>query len=230
MSNLRPPRGLPLFFVDDLRRPALSEEDLHHAQRVLRLRAGDGITVADGNGRWRQAALGVPLRVENHVQVEPASESRSVVGFALLKGNRNELVVQKLTELGVDEIVLLLADRAVVRWQSNDERRKLDRLRAVARHAGMQSRRSCLPRITGPVDVAAAARRPGMTMAEPGSPPIENDVAGVLVGPEGGWTEAELASCSRTVSLGRHVLRAETAAIAAGVLLGARVSATSPCD
>ena len=129
-------------------------------------------------------------------------------------------MIQKLTELGVDQIRQLTAKRSVVRWDEAKATVQMERFRRVARQAAMQSRRVWLPEIdevSAAGDVAAADT---LAMAEPGGDPINGSVRVLLVGPEGGWTADELA-LHKTVSLGRTVLRAETAAIVAGTLLTA---------
>jgi 16S rRNA (uracil1498-N3)-methyltransferase len=152
------------------------------------------------------------------VVAEP--EPTVAVGFALIKGGRPELVVQKLTELGVDRILPLTAERSVVRWDDTKATAQVERFRRVAREAAMQSRRVWLPQIdevSAPGDVVVPE---GLAVAEHGGDPIDGSVRALLVGPEGGWTTDELVD-HRTVSLGQTVLRAETAAIVAGTLLTA---------
>jgi 16S rRNA (uracil1498-N3)-methyltransferase len=218
----RPPRAAPVVFVGDLERPVLLDGDRHHLTRVLRLRPGAAVSIADGSGRWRSARLGDPVELVGEVVVEPKRPRTVVVGFSVLKGDRNDLVVQKLTELGVDEIVVLDAERSVVRWDGATVDRKLERLRSVAREACMQCRRATPPTISGPAELFDVVGSDGFALAEPGGDSIDAGVRGVLVGPEGGWTAAELESAARRVDLGPNVLRAETAAIAAAVLLTQR--------
>ena len=144
------------------------------------------------------------------------------MAFALVKGERPELVVQKLTELGVDRIVPFVAGRSVVRWERGRADRQLERWRAIARQAAMQCRRTWLPRggAGGQLRLGGRARRARPSPMPRGGPPtLDRPV--VLVGPEGGWTPDERASGLPTVRLGAHVLRAETAAITAGALLTA---------
>jgi 16S rRNA (uracil1498-N3)-methyltransferase len=180
---------------------------------------------------------------------EPAREATPqpvlTVGFALTKGGHPEWAVQKLTETGVDRIVVMTAQRSVARWAPANAGRQLERLREVARQAAMQSRRCWLPIVEGPLPLAGllpvegfvpvdSAGRAGwagdeapsagsVALAVPGGAPLTLATPTVLVGPEGGWTDDELAAVpvARHVSLGPHVLRAETAAMAAGVLLAA---------
>ena len=114
---------------------------------MLRLRDGDSLTVGDGLGRWRPARFGSDLRIDGEVVEVPAASRTVGVGFALIKGGRPELVVQKLTELGVDHILPLAAERSVVRWDEAKVASQYERMVRVAREAGMQSRRARLPEV-----------------------------------------------------------------------------------
>jgi 16S rRNA (uracil1498-N3)-methyltransferase len=214
----------PHAFVSDLAAPVLDADDRHHLERVLRLRSGDRLTVSDGAGSWRACRFGPELAVdgERHSVEAPAPEL--TVGFALVKGERPELIVQKLTELGIDRIVAFPAARSVVRWDPERAARHADRLRRVAREAAMQSRRCWLPDlvVAAGLDEAVAAGGPGeVALAEQGGGVPSAATTTVLVGPEGGWSDEERAQVPPTVALGAHVLRVETAAIAAGVVLAA---------
>ena len=182
---------------------------------MLRLRDGDLLTVGDGLGRWRPARFGSDLRIDGEVVEVPAPSRTVTVGFALIKGGRPELVVQKLTELGVDHILPLAAERSVVRWDEAKVASQYERMVRVAREAGMQSRRARLPEVA---PVAPVESLLDAAMAEPGGEVLDTDVDVLLVGPEGGWTPEELRE-RRRISLGSTILRAETAAIVAGVLL-----------
>ena len=216
--------------MDDVEDPVLSADDRHHLSRVLRLRDGDALTVCDAAGRWRPASFGDRLVAAGDVVEVPPPAREVAVGFALIKSGRPELVVQKLTELGVDRILLLSAERSVVMWDEGKAAVQLHRLTRVVREAGMQSRRVRLPVLEPLRQASVVARGPTVAMAEPGGSGLDGDVGVLLIGPEGGWTEAELGD-RRRVGLGSTVLRAETAAIAAGALMvalrDARVSAGS---
>ena len=109
-------------FVTDLSAPALGPDDRHHFDRVLRLRPGAVITVADGQGSWRACRYGAELEPIGPVTYEAPVEPELGVAFALVKGDRPELVVQKLTELGIDVIVPFVAQRSVVRWDGRARR------------------------------------------------------------------------------------------------------------
>lgn len=212
----------PHVFVADLDHPDLEPDDRHHLQRVLRIREGEAFTASDGQGRWRPCRFTDPVTADGEIVTVAPAEPTLTIGFALVKGERPELVVQKLTELGIDRIVPFVARRSVVRWDGDRADRNVARLRRVAREAAMQCRRVYLPIVEAVVpfdqllgaDVALAQQfGPGPSLAR----------TTVLIGPEGGWDPDEVArSVAKgvgAVGLGPHVLRAETAAVTAGALL-----------
>lgn len=213
--------------VEDPARPVLSPADAHHLERVLRMRPGETVVAADGRGGWALCRYlgGRRLEAEGPLRQEPQPAPVLTVAFAPVKGERSEWVVQKLTELGVDRIVVVVAARSVVRWNGDRERAVMERLRRVATEAAAQCRRVWLPAVEGVVPLASL-RDQGIALAEPGGPPLASGCPGVAVGPEGGWDDGELALGFPTVGLGEHVLRAETAAVAAGVLLAATRAGT----
>src|SRR5205085_4348243 len=166
--------------------------------------------------RWVGAAA---LEVEGEVVVEPAPTPPVTIAFSPVKGDRPEWAVQKLTEVGVDRIVALVAARTVVRWTGDRGAAVVERWRRVAREAAMQSRRAWLPAVEAPMPFGAAAAWPGAALAVGGGDPPSLGRPVVLVGPEGGWDPSELDPGLPTVGLGPNVLRTETAALAAGTLL-----------
>jgi 16S rRNA (uracil1498-N3)-methyltransferase len=220
-------------FVDDPGRPLLSDEDVHHLGRVLRLRHGEEVIVTDGRGRWARALWRGAATLEpvceasgiggdGSVQTEARADPALTVAFAPVKGERPEWVVQKLTELGIDRIVPLRSERSVVRWTGARGQASVEKLRRVAREAAAQCRRVWLPELS---DTMAFADLPGL--GGPGEvvlaqlsgnrPTLAQRV--VAVGPEGGWSTGELESGLPTVGFGLSVLRAETAAVTAGAIL-----------
>jgi 16S rRNA (uracil1498-N3)-methyltransferase len=231
-------RAAAQVFVRDLSTLEVAFEEAHHLEQVLRLRRGETLVACDGFGSWcvcRYTASADPSRLleaEGVLCFEPAPETTVVVGFAPAKGERPEWVVQKLTELGVDRITLVRSARAVVRWDGGRETRAVERLRRVARQAAAQSRRAWLPEVVGVVSLAelrALVAPAALAFAEPGAEPPTSATTAVVVGPEGGWEESELDGGDPLVGLGPRILRAETAAMAAGVLLCAlRDSAMRP--
>jgi len=208
-------------FVDDLDAPELSPEDVHHLERVLRLRVGEELTVSDGCGGWRRCRFGPALEPIGDVRHDPRQSPLITVAFAVVKGQRPEWAVQKLTEIGVDRIVPLVSNRSVVRWPVGAPCAHVDRLRRVAREASMQSRRTWLPLVGDVATFASMAVEAGVSLAHPDGDPPSLLRPTVLIGPEGGWDAAELGAVLPRVRLGAHVLRTETAALVAGTLLAA---------
>lgn len=193
----------------------------HHLRRVLRLRDGERVSVTDGEGRWcptvlRISASTCALEPVASVVVEPRRDRLVTLASAIPKGDRLDWMVQKLTELGADRIVLLHADRSTVRWQPDRVEAQLGRLRRISDEACRQSRRVWRVQIDPPIDASAALDR--FALAEPGGRRIGPGDVAVAVGPEGGWSPEELAAAAERVDLGPHILRTETAAVAACTL------------
>lgn len=203
----------------------LNGDTHHHLARVLRLRTGDPVTVTDGRGRWRKVCVAADfassglLDVSGDLQVVPEPPDVGIA-FALTKGDKPDVVVQKLTELGVRRIVVFRAARSVVRWDVDKGERNRQRLEAIAVSALEQSRATWLPVVEPLADFAALRHRPGAVRADRGGRDLQPVVDQlVLIGPEGGWADEERAQMPDAVGLPGHVLRAETAAIVGGALL-----------
>lgn len=220
-------------FAADVAAPILNDDDRHHLGRVLRLRSGEIIGVSDGRGTWRpfsfHGADADLVPVGDAVTVaRPRPEI--AVAFALTKGERPELVVQKLTELGIDHIIPVVTDRTVVRWDVDKITRNHERLLKVQREAAMQSRAVHMPRLHPSVVGLEAllgllrelGLNEGVALAEPDGESLGDEVTAIIIGPEGGFTAEECAAVTRHVVLPGGILRAETAAITAGVLLANR--------
>lgn len=215
-----PSGGGPLVYVEDLEQPVLRLDDHHHLSRVRRVRDGDPLILGDGAGHWRHARMAGESPEPTGARTFVARPVPAVgVAFALVKGAKPELVVQKLTELGIDWICPFEAARSVVRWDAGKADGAQARLLKVAREAAMQSRQPWLPVVAPVATFADVARRPGAALADRGGEPMGLDRPLVLVGPEGGWDATEQAADLPRVSLSPGVLRAETAAIVAGALL-----------
>jgi 16S rRNA (uracil1498-N3)-methyltransferase len=207
-------------FVTDLEEPVLGDDDAHHLGRVLRLRDGEVVTASDGEGRWRpfvfvRGTLEPTSPVLTSVPPKPAV----AIAFAVPKGDRPELIVQKLTEIGADVIIPMMTARSIVRWDGPRARKHGDRLSRVAREAAMQSRRTRLPIVEPLTSFTEVVTRRGAALAVPGGTLPTMSTPLVLIGPEGGWSPAELNAAPAKVGLGDQVLRAETAAIVACTLM-----------
>jgi 16S rRNA (uracil1498-N3)-methyltransferase len=221
---------------------ALLEGDEHrHLSLVLRARPGKEVGLVDELGYSYRAKVKEVCQTQTRLEIiaqEPAESAvvRLVLGQAVLKGRKMDFLVQKATELGLDTLIPLIANRSVVRIESR-EARKVERWQKIAREAAKQSRRSSLPEVLEPQSFGAflahrtetrkfiLTEHQGKALREilrggPGPAPDNGHPSVVLaVGPEGGWTEQEEAEGQahgfEAVSLGRYVLRSETAALAA---------------
>jgi 16S rRNA (uracil1498-N3)-methyltransferase len=219
---------------------ALGEDEAHHLTRVLRLRVGAEVEVADGRGRRVAAVLGAGQVVLTADPVHtPRPRPELVLAQALPKGRKLDEVVRVATELGVDRIVPVATARSVVTLRGERAARAAERWRAVGRAAAEQSRRPYLPRVDTPVEVASlptvasVAAGGALLVAAPGAAPLPEVVASsaraapvtVAIGPEGGFTTEEVAALvaagARAVGLGPAVLRTEHAGAAALAVLGA---------
>lgn len=209
-------------FVDQLDGGQLEPDDLHHLVKVLRIRESDVITVSDGRGSWATATIGrdgqLSMLEGPHFVEAPAY--RLGVAFVPVKGERPELVVQKLTEIGVDDIYPLAPTAySVVKWDGERADKHHGRLVKVAREASMQSRRAWLPEVHRVQTLAQLLEHHQVAFAEPGGVPLDATHRLIVIGPEGGFSHEELGGAPVTVSLGESILRAETAAIVAGTLM-----------
>jgi 16S rRNA (uracil1498-N3)-methyltransferase len=206
-------------FVSALDAPVLGDDDAHHLTRVLRLRDGERVVACDGAGAWRLCAFARGgLDPLGAVVVDTPREPTVSVWLPAVKGERAEWAIAKLTELGVDEIGLLRCERASIRPDAEGAARVLARWRRVAREAACQSRRTRLPELLGPLDVAGVVARGAIRCDLDGELAVSAPTS-LAVGPEGGWSDAERPAPAEAVSLGETVLRTETAAVASAVLL-----------
>jgi len=236
----------PRFHAPEIRaegqRLALKGEEFHHLRNVLRLKAGDRVSLFDGRGAGYSATLETVGREEAVIRVEreehPSSESnlRLHLAVGLAKGEKLDLVIQKVTELGVTAVHPLATRRVDVKLKPGHGESRLQRWRRVALEACKQSGRTRLPEIHPPMDLDEflALEMPaprivldpgGGSLADilPGEIPRPFTSLTVAVGPEGGWHSVELDKFLHggylTCRLGPRVLRAETASILAAGLL-----------
>lgn len=210
-----------------------------HAAAVRRVTVGEQVEVTDGAGSVAECVVTaagpdwLDLDVLKRRLVEPPTP-RLVVVQALAKGDRGELAVEAMTEVGVDEIVPWAASRSVVQWRGERGVRALERWRATAREAAKQSRRAWLPVVTEPAAMPAVGQRlaaasTAIVLDSGASTPLAGvrvPVSGeviVVVGPEGGCTDEELSAFigvgALACRLGPTVLRTSTAGVAAAAML-----------
>jgi 16S rRNA (uracil1498-N3)-methyltransferase len=219
-------------------------DEAHHAVAVRRLRVGERLVLTDGAGTVAEGVVEstgkrvFAVRVEE-VRREPRPAPEVVVVQAIPKGDRGELAVEVLTEVGVARVVPWGAARSVAVWKGERAVKSLARWRSTAREAGKQARRSWSVEVAEPArtaDVVAlvAAADLAVVLHEAASTPlasVEVPATGrvvVVVGPEGGLTDEEVDALvgagAVSVRLGAEVLRTSTAGVAAVAALLSRTS------
>ncbi len=214
----------------------------HHAVTVRRVRVGEQLALTDGAGTTAVVTVTATGKKDLSATVDSvatvAQESpRVTVVQAIPKGERGELAVEMLTEVGVDVIVPWAASRSVAVWRGERAEKSLAKWRSAAREAAKQARRTWFPEVadlasTG--DVAALLAKAGVPVVlhEAASGPLANvPIPGraeivIVVGPEGGITDEELdafaAAGAEPLRLGTSVLRSSTAGVAAAAALLSR--------
>jgi 16S rRNA (uracil1498-N3)-methyltransferase len=239
----------PLFFADADRLRVAAVGDVvvldgpegRHAATVRRLTVGERLDLSDAAGLVCPAEViavrghELEARLLERVQL-PRPQPALTVVQALAKGDRDERAVETMTEVGVDTIVPWQASRSIVRWDAARAAKGVARLRATAREAAKQARRPWVPEVTDPETTVAVTRRLrsssglALVLHESATRPLSavsvpdvGDIV-VVVGPEGGISDSELAAFEAagalTCRLGPAVLRTSTAGtVAAAVLL-----------
>ncbi|MEV8372725.1 16S rRNA (uracil(1498)-N(3))-methyltransferase [Kribbella sp. NPDC056861] len=233
--------GLAVFYLPELdgAELVLDGAEGRHAAVVRRIGPGERIRLTDGRGSFAEGAViassktGLTVAVDHRGEVEPAA-TRLVVVQALPKGERAELAVEMLTEVGVDLIVPWNADRS--QFRANPERvaKTQSKWQSWAFESSKQSRRSWfgevapiastpeVAKLLADAALAVVLHEEATTPLAALDPPASGDVV-IVVGPEGGITPAELDTFAATpIRLGNTVLRTSTAGVAAAAALLAR--------
>jgi 16S rRNA (uracil1498-N3)-methyltransferase len=231
------------FFVDGVQsgRARITGPDAHHLTRVLRVEPGQRFEISDNHSVYLAEVESarkdlVAFTVQERLAA-PEPGVRTTLVASLVRFERFEWIVEKATELGVEQIIPLETERTEKGLRKAAEKRSV-RWNRIAREASEQSRRARLPEIHPAVGLAEALEieagyrylldesqgAPPMLSVLPSSPRASDRVA-LLLGPEGGWTDSERALITGAgwcaVSLGHEILRAETAAIAGLAIINA---------
>jgi 16S rRNA (uracil1498-N3)-methyltransferase len=230
------------FFVETIEEghARIAGEDAHHLSRVLRVEAGQKFEISDNRRVYLAEVETVRKDLVSFAIVEQIEVAEAVVHTALfaalVKFERFEWMLEKATELGIEEITPVQTERSEKGLEQAAPKR-LRRWQRIAREASEQSRRVRLPSLESPIELAQALRNRAshrFALDEAAGRPMlsalpqvrqPGDRVALLVGPEGGWTDRERAAISAAswsaVSLGGNILRAETAAIAALAIVNA---------
>ena len=210
----------------------LSEDDQFHVVKVMRGKVNDQIEVVSDEKLFLCDIISLKplkIRVGKEISTNVELTNDVVLIVSLLKGEKMDLVIQKATELGVEEIVLLKAERSIAKINKVDEEVKLNRYRRIAKEAAEQCKRIRIPLIYQVIDfnqldkINADVKMIAYEGMAGTSANFKNKInkikkgerLAVMIGPEGGFSskEVEIASENgyRKISLGRRILRAETA-------------------
>jgi 16S rRNA (uracil1498-N3)-methyltransferase len=240
--------SLPVHWVESLASATtgstveVTGDEAHHAVAVRRLRVGEAVVLTDGLGRsvtGTVASTGKRVFMVEVVTVtdEPGPDPGVTVVQAVPKGDRGELAVEVLTEVGVARIVPWAAARSVAVWKGERGVKSLSRWRSTAREAAKQSRRGWFPEVAevassagvaellATADLAVVLHEDASESLASLAVPASGSIV-VVVGPEGGLTDDEVAAFEAAgahgVRLGSEVLRTSTAGVAAVAALLSR--------
>lgn len=210
----------------------LADDDIFHLTKVMRARVGDQIEVVSSEKVFLcQVNKLKPLEIDVVSPIKENHELKAqvILVAALIKGEKFDFLLQKATELGVGEIVLLQSERTVVKIKSAEKDLKLERYRRILKEAAEQCKRTKIPQlyrvltidqldsVSANVKMIAYERINGNTCSFNSIVRSikEKDKVAIMIGPEGGFSEKEVEKAVelgyKTVSLGQRILRAETA-------------------
>lgn len=213
-------------------RVILSDDDVFHLTRVMRARPGENIEVVSDGMVYHAIIDSIrPLEISIVRKLTENNELRNdvILICSLLKGEKMDLVLQKATELGVSEIVLLKTERTIVKINSSDKNVKFQRFNKILKEAAEQSKRSRIPALyrliemdqlrTIEADVRIIAYEGEVGSTESFNKVLQSikpkQKVAIIVGPEGGFSTKEVDIAThygyKKVSLGKRILRAETA-------------------
>lgn len=210
--------------------PVLSDTDVFHLTKVLRIKAKETIEVVANNMLYLCEVVSFsPFKlVVKHISELPKQKGpRITLLYAIPKGDKLDLVVQKATELGVDAIILVETKHAVAKISADKQAAKHERFMKIIKAAAMQSKQNHIPNISGPIPFNEAINLPfdlKLIGHEKATVPLRkvlnakyqtSESVCVLIGPEGGFSHNEVALASQhdfaVVSFGANILRSETA-------------------
>ncbi|MDX2251045.1 MAG: 16S rRNA (uracil(1498)-N(3))-methyltransferase [Nitrospira sp.] len=242
---------MPVFFVSPecitSATISITGDLLIHLRDSLRITVGETLWFGNGQGSRYRAEItdvskrAVTGRILETIQEPPRRTPRLILGQSLLKGEKMDWVIQKAVELGVDELVPVESRHSVVQLKADRVDHQLTRWQRIAVEAAQQSEQWRVPTITAPQSLATllknratgtatlmlAERLDGQSLRTIELPQDAASSVLILIGPEGGWSQEELLLAEQAgiqpITLGSHILRAETAAIATISILQSRL-------
>ena len=217
-------------------------EDVKHISKVLRCKIGEELEICDSDNNEYICEITsidkstVELDILEKVDIKRESDLKIKLYQGLPKGPKMEMILQKLTEVGVDEIILVQTKRSVVKVDDKKEDKKIERWERIIYEAAKQSKRGKIPKLRGVLSFKEALC--DMQNNDFNIAPYENERTksikqaiksldinniGIFVGPEGGFDESEIEAIEningQSVSLGPRILRTETASVVASSIV-----------
>lgn len=217
-------------------------EDVKHISKVLRCKIGEELEVCDNDNNEYICEItdidknAITLDILEKIDIKRESDLKVKLYQGLPKGPKMEVILQKLTEVGVDEIILVQTKRSVAKVDDKKEDKKIERWERIIYEAAKQSKRGKIPKLRGILSFKEALEE--MKSNDFNIIPYENERTksikkaikgvninniGIFVGPEGGFDDTEIQSVEniggQSVSLGPRILRTETASIVASSIV-----------
>lgn len=241
---------MPAFFIPSTdihdAEITLTGDLCHHLRASLRVKPGECLWLTDDRRRRYRVEVGdvtqqrMMVRILDQQEGPPETGPAILLAQALLKGDHMDWVVQKASELGVRTILPLIAQHGVVRPQPGRIATQTLRWQRIATEAAQQSEQWQPPQMLEPLDscrffsdarasrsLILAERREAVALSNVALPALTTDSIALVIGPEGGWAEEELTLAllqgCQAVSLGAHILRADTAAVTALSIVQSRL-------
>ena len=215
----------------------ITGDKFHHLAKVKRVKTGDAVSISVNHSLHigvisQISENNIFVEVQNSVNANNENGPKITLAMCMIKGEKMDLVVQKATEIGVDCIVPLVSKRVVVKLEENRTASRIERYKRIAESAAEQAERTTVPTIENPKPLKEFLNsinpdaltlffheRGGCSISKIKDEAAVSTEIVLLIGPEGGWDSAESELCHSAgavfISLGKNILRAETAAIAA---------------
>lgn len=228
---------MPHFFIDEeisCDRFTVGGEDGRHIVKSLRMSVGEALTLCSPSGTLHEGSISgitadtVEVAISSHTPSQAEPNVRVSLYQALPKGDKMEFIIQKAVELGVTEIVPVISSRCISRPDSKSLDKKLARWQKIAKQAAMQSGRGIIPKVRGCISFKEAVRTAGgekIIFYELGGERVRDiltdkpEELSIFIGSEGGFSSEEVSAVTqsggKTATLGKRILRAETAPLAA---------------
>ena len=220
------------YFVNEIRNDEVifEKDQMHHIVNVMRMRPNDKITVVYNYEAYLASVVSTnPLRVEviENLHEDHELKNHITLLYCIPKGEKLDLVIQKATELGVSEIILVQSERCIAKITKENKEKKLLRFNKIALEASEQSKRTKVPEISKVIDYKEISKykfdyayiayedEGEISFKDKIEQIKEGETIGIIIGSEGGFSQREVDYAKEvgytSISLGKRILRSETA-------------------